>query len=59
MSSEPGKVNIFPDGDLGEKLQKLNDELVYPCVNNGVYRYHPLRLYALPSLCRGDASRGD
>lgn len=32
------EVDLYPDGKLGDELQKLNDEIVYPKVNNGVYR---------------------
>lgn len=31
-------VNLYPTGELADTLQELNDSLVYPKVNNGVYK---------------------
>jgi putative glutathione S-transferase len=32
------EVDLYPKGEMEEILQKLNDDTVYPNVNNGVYR---------------------
>lgn len=38
ISRAPGTTDFYPGGDAGAALDKLNAELVYPKVNNGVYR---------------------
>lgn len=38
MSRAPGTTDFYPGGVAGAALSTLNAELVYPKVNNGVYR---------------------
>lgn len=32
------EMTLYPESPLAEELQKLNDDVIYPKINNGVYR---------------------
>jgi len=38
LATKNEDLDMYPGGSVGQELQELNDRLVYPCINNGVYR---------------------